>query len=110
MRNILYSIVLHLPIHLQSLDFRKEVPTLLVEQILVGFALGICDGVFIHGGVVGIANEFDALFEIRQKGGIVQEVGSDDVQLVRQGDVVGDDDSRFLYSMVGNERRGQTDG
>jgi hypothetical protein len=75
------------------------VPALLDEQILVGFALRICDGIFIHGGVVGIANEFNALFEIRQEGGVVQEVGSDDMQLVREEDVVGDDDSRFLYSM-----------
>ena len=81
----------------------------MVEQILVGFALGICDGVFIHGGVVGIANKFDALFEIRQEGGIVQEVGSYDVQLVRQGDVVGDNNSRFLYGMGANETRGQID-
>jgi hypothetical protein len=62
--DILHSIVLHLPVHLQSLDLRQEMFALSGEQILVPFSFSIRDGVAIQGWVVGVANEFNTFLEI----------------------------------------------
>jgi len=71
MFNILHSIVLHLPVHLQSLNLRQKVPALFEQQFLVEFSFSIRDRVVIHRWAMCIANEKDALLEIRQESSIM---------------------------------------
>jgi hypothetical protein len=62
--DILHSIILHLPVHHESLDLRQEVFTFFAEQCLVNFPFIISDRVDIHGWVMSVANEYDAFLEI----------------------------------------------